>query len=170
MTLIDFFSSYTSAQKDVAWGFIACGLGLLGTFSFLALQSALNGPLWQGVRVGALISGLMILLGGIAYLRFCDSSYLQISSVYQDAPQSALHDEMGRMAKVVADYRIYQLCFAFVVLVALVAALFASKFWAGIAYPFAFQFLALLLIEAHSHASIVEYASYLENEVKVSKR
>ena len=170
MTLVDFLSAYTVAQKGVAWGFILCGLVLLAAFTILYLQSTLDGTLWQGVRMGSMVGGLMILVGGIAYLRFCDSSYLQISIAYEAAPASALQDELGRMSKVVSGYLIYQICFAFVVVVALAAALFAGKFWAGFAYPFAFLFLALLLIEAHSHASIIQYASYLEQEVEARER
>lgn len=154
MSFLESLALYTASQKIVAYGFISCGIVLLLSSLAVFILSPLAPTLWQGVRMGALVFGLMILLGGIGYLNFSGKIHNQIESEYKSSPATTLVAESERMNKVGSDFKIYQIVFSGIVIISLVAILFAKPFWAGFAFPAAFLFVSVLLIEAHSKYSI----------------
>jgi len=158
MTFVESLSLYTAAQKTVAYGFVGCGALLLISAALTWLAPPNASPLWQGFRVGAIVFGLLILVGGLGYARFNNQNEADVAAGYQADAMAQVQTEHARMQKVVSDFPVYQIVFAVIVAAALATALFAQPYWAGFAYPPAFLFLAVMLIEAHSHVSIAAHA------------
>lgn len=154
MTFLESIAIYTTSQKAVAFGFLACGLTLVILAGLLHLVFAVETPLWQGVKSGAIVFGLFFCAGGFGYLQFCISTHQKLETEFSEDPVALIEAEQQRMSKVVSDYSIYQLVFAAVVLISLAAIIWAKEFWGGFAFPAAFVFLAVLLIEAQSKYSI----------------
>ncbi len=154
MSFLESLTLYTASQKMVAYGFISIGIVLLLASLGIFILSPTNAALWQGFKIGALVFGLMILLGGIGYLNFSGKVHNQIESEYQSNPATTLVAENERMNKVVSDYTIYQIAFSSIVFISLITILFAKPFWTGFAFPAAFLFVSVLLVEAHSKYSI----------------
>lgn len=158
MSFIESLVVYSHAQRMVAYGFIACG-GVLLTGAFLTFLFSSSGSLlWQGFKIGSFIFGLLILVGGIGYLQFNEKNHSEIELKYQTDTENVIKSENVRMQKVVADFKVFQYVFAVIVILALVVIVFARPFWIGFAFPAAFLHVAVLLIEAHSKASIDQHA------------
>ena len=168
MSFIDSLIMYTLSQKVVAYGFIFCGFTLLASAFLVTLFSSGSNPLWQGFKFGALLFGLFILVGGIGYLNFSSKIHNQVESEYQSNPQTTLVSEGERMNKVVSDYTIYQAVFSFIVILSLATIVFSKPFWSGFAFPVAFLFIGVLLIEAHSKFSIDDHAKAINSIIEVS--
>ena len=158
MDFIESLGMYTQAQRMVAYSFVACsGLLLTGGFLTFLFPSA-GSLLCQGFKIGCFIFGLLILAGGIGYLQFNEKNHSEIESRYQADSENEMKSENVRMQKVVADFKVFQYVFAGIVILALVVIVFARPFWIGFAFPAAFLHVAVLLIEAHSKASINQHA------------
>ena len=162
MNFIESLEFYTESQKVIAFGFIGYGIALL-SFALLLFVKPFDLPLWSGIKVGSLFFGLFILAGGIGYLSFCGKTHEQIKSGYEASPSKVITHELARMEKVVSDFSTYQFVFAFIVLIALATILFAKPYWVGIAFPAAFLFVAVLLIEAHSKVSIDQHYEFVSS-------
>ena len=158
MTFLESLALYTASQKVVAYGFVTVGVLLLLSALGVFMLSPTTSPFWQGFKVGALVFGLVILLGGIGYLNFSGKIHNQIEAEYKTGTDTALVAENKRMNKVVSDFKIYQLAFACIVLLSLAAVLFAKPYWSGFAFPSTILFVLVLLIEAYSKHAIDRHA------------
>ena len=153
MSFLESLAVYTASQKIVAYGFIISGSVLLLAALLMTILSS-DEPLWQGVRLGSVVFGLAMLAGGIGYVNFCGKVQEKVEIEYQQDTATTLVEEGKRMDKVVSDYPVYQKVFGLIVVISLIAIIFAKEFWSGFAFPVAFLFVAVLLIEAHSKKSI----------------
>lgn len=168
MSFLESLAMYTASQKTVAYGFIACGVVLLASALLVLLLNSAASPLWQGFKIGALIFGLLILAGGVGYLKFSGDTETKVASQYQVNAEQTLAEESTRMNKVVSDFPTYQMVFAVIVLIALALIVFAKPFWSGVAFPVALLFILVLLIEAYSKTSIDEHTQFVNSAIEES--
>ena len=107
---------YISAQKNVAIQFIIIGAGLL--ILSAVLHFAGKSDLSNGFKIGALVCGVLILAGGIAY-RNTEDKLLKSQTSHQNSEAEFQQAETERMKQVVKDYPIYQLAFCAFIIVSL---------------------------------------------------
>ena len=162
MNFIESLAIYTASQKLVATGFIAVGLVFIVLAGTLMLQS-LSAPLWQGFKIGALACGLLILAGGIGYLKFCDKTQADLLTLYEQDQAALIHVEKARIQKVVGEYPVYQAVFALIIALSLLAILLGREFLMGLAFSVALLFLCVMLMEAHSRGSIIKHNEYMQS-------
>jgi len=162
MNFIESLAIYTSSQKLVAAGFIAVGLALILLAGTLMLQS-LSTQLWQGFKIGALSCGLLILAGGIGYLKFCDKTQADLLAMYEKDQAALVEVEKERIQKVVKEYAVYQAVFAVIIALSLLVILMGREFLMGISFSVAFLFLCIMLMEAHSKDSIIKHNKYMQS-------
>ena len=162
MNFIESLAIYTASQKLVATGFIAVGLVFIVLAGTLMLQS-LSAPLWQGFKIGALACGLLILAGGIGYLKFCDKTQADLLTLYEQDQAALIHVEKERIQKVVREYALYQAVFAVIIVLSLLAILMGRDFLRGLAFSIALLFLCVMLMEAHSRGSIIKHNEYMQS-------
>jgi len=162
MNFIESLAIYTSSQKLVAAGFIAVGLALILLAGTLMLQS-LSTQLWQGFKIGALSCGLLILAGGIGYLKFCDKTQADLLAMYEKDQAALVEVEKERIQKVVQEYAVYQAVFAVIIALSLLVILMGREFLMGISFSVAFLFLCIMLMEAHSKDSIIKHNKYMQS-------
>jgi len=157
--------SYILAQKNVALQFIMIGIALLIFSTLLHIMG--KGSLSNGLRIGSLICGLFILIGGIAY-KNTENKLLQTQTVlYQKSKVEFKQVETERMQKVMKDYPIYQIVFgSFIVLSLLVIWLVKNPYWHGIAFSVILLFTAVMIVEAFSQQSIKLYFEFLNEQVR----
>ena len=163
MSLLDSLSLYTASQKAVAYGFMSCGVVLLIASLAVIVFSPTDAILWRGFKFGSILFGMFILAGGYGYLNFSSKIEEKVTHEYHENSEATLANEKARIKKVNSDYPMYQIAFSIVVIISLVAIVFAKPFWAGFAFPAAFLFVAILLIEAQSKVSIDVHTSVVES-------
>jgi len=162
MKTLSQFQIYIDAQKWVGVQFMLLGAGLV-IISGLALFLG-NSELANGLKVGAIISGLFISISGYAY-RNTEIKLLNSQTRFfnKDHVASRL-TETKRMEKVLKDYPIYQIVFGAFIVIALIIILSANySFWCGIALSIILLSTGVIIVEAHSHHSIKHYYTYLSN-------
>ena len=163
MNFIESLTIYTSSQKVVAAGFIAVGLVLILLAGTLMMQSILSTQLWQGFKIGALSCGLLILAGGIGYLKFCDKTQVDLLAMYEKDQAVLVQAEKERMQKVVREYSVYQAVFAAIIVLCLLTILIGREFLMGVSFSVALLFLCVMLMEAHSKSSIIKHNNYIQS-------
>ena len=148
------FEIYIEAQKNVAIQFILIGVVLIVTALLLHLWG--KGELSAGLRIGALVCGCLILVGGIVY-RNTEANLLK-STTDQKSPAEFKQQETERMEKVVRDYPVYQFVFGgFIILSLLIVCFVKAPFWHGVAFSVISLFVLVMIAEAYSHQSIKTY-------------
>ena len=163
MELLTHFDTYINAQKNVAIQFIVIGVGLI--VMALCLQIFGKSNLSNGLKAGALICGLFIIIGGFAYNNTENKLRKTQISLYQKSEKDFQQVEKERMQKVVKDYPIYQAVGASLIVLALLVILFVKKpFWQGVAFAVIIYSVGFLLVEAHSHQSIKTYFDLLKRQ------
>ena len=162
MEVLQQLETYITAQKNVAFQFIMLGAFLI--ILELLLQFLGKSNLSSGLKIGALICGLFILVGGIAY-NSTENKLLQTqTSLYQKSKVEFQQVEIQRMAKVKKDYPIYQMVFGGLIILSLLVVWFAKNpFWHGIAFSAMILFIVIMIIEAYSQRSINLYYQSLIN-------
>ena len=162
MEVLQQLETYITAQKNVAFQFIMLGAFLI--ILALLLQFLGKSNLSSGLKIGALICGLFILVGGIAY-NSTENKLLQTqTSLYQKSKVEFQQVEIQRMAKVKKDYPIYQMVFGGLIILSLLVVWFAKNpFWHGIAFSAMILFIVIMIIEAYSQRSINLYYQSLIN-------
>lgn len=162
MSELNHLENYINAQKDVAIHFILIGIGLL----LIALLSHFfsNSSLGNGLKIGSIVCGIFILLGGIGYQN-TETKLLKNQSELLVKDKVEFHRvESERMAKVMKDYPIYQIGFgAFIILSLLIVLLVKNPFWNGVAFAIIILFVLVMISEAFSYQSINEYNKHLTN-------
>ena len=162
MSELNHLETYINAQKDVAIHFVLIGIGLL----LIALLSHFfsSSSLGNGLKIGAIVCGIFILLGGIGY-RNTETKLLKNQSELLEKDKVEFHRvESERMTKVVKDYPIYQIGFGvFIILSLLIVLLVKNPFWNGVAFAIIILFVLVMISEAFSYKSINEYNEYLTN-------
>ena len=162
MDALQEFETYIAAQKNVAIQFIIIGVGLL--LLSILLQFLGKGSLSNGLKIGALVCGLLIFIGGIAYHNTETKLLKTQTSLYQKSKIEFQQVETKRMQKVLKDYPIYQIVFGgFIILSLLVVFFVKNPFWHGVAFAVIIYNVAVLIVEAYSHQSIVQYYKSLIN-------
>ena len=158
--MLEHLETYIQAQKTVASLFMLIG-GLLFLLA-IAAHFAGKTDLLNGLKYGAIVCGLLILLGGLGY-RATESKLLEKqTSLYQQSEQRFQQEEYQRMENVVKSYPTYQWTFAALILISLLVILFTTKpFWHGVAFAVMLLHAAVLLVEAVSHRSIMAYFNVL---------
>lgn len=154
------FEIYISAQKNVAIQFMLIGSVLLlaaTCFHFFG-----KGELSVGLRNGALICGIFILIGGIAYQNTENKLLVTSKSLFEENPQEFKKQEKQRMQKVIRDYPVYQFVFGGLIILSLLIVWFIdSSFWHGVAFSVILLAIGVMVVEAYSHQSIKTYTEYL---------
>ncbi len=160
MEILQQFETYITAQKNVAIQFIILGLGLLvlsGILHFFGKSELSN-----GLKIGGLVCGCFILIGGIAYLNTENKLLDTKVSLYNENKVEFMQTEIERMEKVKTDYPIYQYVFgAFIIASILVIWLMKNPFWNGVSFSVMLLFTVVLIIEAYSYESINTYLNDL---------
>ena len=162
MELMQQLEIYTMAQKSVGTQFMLIGFGLLGiaTLSYFMGESALS----NGLKTGALVCGLVMLVGGFGYRNFSVKTQDVQMELLQKNEVEYQQVETERMAKVVKDYPMYQIVFgAFIIIALLVIWFVKNPYWHGVAFAVMIQAAAVMLSEAFSHQSIKAYFDYLSS-------
>ena len=163
MELLTHFEAYINAQKNVAVQFIIIGVGLIVMALFLQFFG--KSSLSSGLKMGALICGLFILIGGFAYNNTENKLRKTQTSLYQKSEKNFQQVEKERMQKVVKDYPIYQAAGAGLIVLALLVILFVKKpFWDGVAFAVVIYSVGFLLVEAYSQQSIRTYFEFLKTQ------
>ena len=69
MDILQALETYTLAQKTVATNFIYLGIGLV-IYAIAVWVFAIGGQLSNGLKYGALVCGLLIMIGGFSCSNF----------------------------------------------------------------------------------------------------
>ena len=164
MKELSYFEADIKAQKGVGNEFIAIGIVLLVVAIICHFYG--ESSLTNGLKIGGIVCGLLILAGGIAYKNTEIKLLTTQTELFETNPSEFKTIETERMSKVVKDYPIYQVVFAaFIVLGILVVLLVKNPFWHGIAFAVMLLFVGVMISEAFSHRSIKTYNQYLiENQ------
>ncbi|KXX66634.1 hypothetical protein [Flammeovirga sp. SJP92] len=164
MNILQSLEAYTSAQKWVGINFIILGailLVLAGIISFFVTKT----PLASGMKWGSLVTGILIIIGGISYGNFNNKIQIEGKALYEKDSTEFIQTEHERMEKVDQGFLTYQLVFAtFAVGAFAVILFFNAPFIKGIAFAVAILFTGLLIIEGFSHPSIQAYTEDLRLE------
>lgn len=164
MEILKSLETYTVAQKMVGINFIITGIGLL-IISAMCQFILSNSELTNGLKIGTLVCGIFILIGGVGYKNFSAKTEAKQIEIYNQSKTEFIDQENIRMEKVVKDYPIYQVAFGtFIILSILLVWLTNKPFWHGIAFSIMILFTAVMVIEAFSHKSITDYKFELEKE------
>ncbi|MEM6348824.1 MAG: hypothetical protein AAF927_33375 [Bacteroidota bacterium] len=160
MELLDHLGTYINAQKNVGTQFILIGalLLIIAGWSHFSDTSQLS----SGLKIGAIICGLLILAGGIGY-RSTEATLLKKQTeLFQNSQTEFKQLETERMEKVKKDYPVYQIVFSvFIVAALLVVSLVKNPFWHGIAFAMMLLMIGVMIIEAYSQRSINLYYEHL---------
>jgi len=156
MEIIQEFQAYIAAQKAVGFQFIILGVSLIviAGISQITSESALA----NGLKIGALVCGILIIAGGIGY-RITETNLLrEQSDLHKENHVEFQHVETERMAKVKKDYPVYQVVFSIITVLSLVVILFVgNSYWQGIAFAIVILMVGVMIIEAFSQLSINSY-------------
>jgi hypothetical protein len=166
MDILQSLETYTSAQKWVGINVIILGSILLisaGILTFFVAKS----PMAAGMKWGALIAGLLIIVGGVSYLSFNNKIKNEGEALFQKSRTEFVQHELERMEKVDKGFLTFQLVFAAFVIASLIVILFIkASVLKGVAFAVAILFIGQLIIEGFSHSSIVKYTNELRQEVQ----
>ena len=153
MDTFSHFEIYIAAQKNVALQFMLIGgilLSAAACFHFFG-----KGDLSAGMRNGAAICGIFILVGGIAYLSTENKLLMSGKSSYEENQQEFQSQEKERMQKVIKDYPVYQFAFGGIIILSLLIVwFFDNPFWHGVSFSVILFSIGVMIIEAFSHQSI----------------
>ena len=161
MNIPDSLTTYALSQKYVATAFLVLG-GVLFASSVAVHRLSDPSPFLQGFKVGALVCGVLIALGGAGYMVSNNMTHDRLAVAYESNPNEFVGAEQERMAKVVQDFPIYQYVGAAMILAALAIIVFANRpYWSGVAFSVAFLCLGFMFVEFISHASIVRHHDFM---------
>lgn len=159
--MIEALENYTIAQKAVGTRFILIGIILLiiAGVVWFGLETT---DFHNGLKIGSLVCGIMILIGGISYFNFSQTTHEKIVKIHQGSESEFIQTEKERMAKVAKDYPIYQMVFlGFIVASLIVIFVINQPFWSGVACAVILQFVSVLIVEYISKSSIDLYNDFL---------
>lgn len=157
MNIIESLDTYTSAQKYVGNNFIALGI-ILFCIAAVAWFVAPRTSLLSGLLWGAVICGILIIVGGLSYRSFCTKTQVQMTQTFEQDKNEFVQIEKQRMAKVVKEFPIYQYSFGACMVIALGVILFLNRpFVSGVSFAVLLMFLGVLIFEAFSKFSIDQY-------------
>ena len=169
MTIDDSLTAYIASQKTVAIAFLVLSSVLIASSLAIYLLSEPSRFL-QGYKIGALIFGVLIAVGGGTYLFTNARTHDKLKAAHKANPGEFVSSEQKRMAKVVKGFPVYQYVGSAFILVALGIILFAGRpFWSGIAIAVAFHFLGFMFVELVSHSSIKQHHDYILTASVTSK-
>lgn len=161
MEIIDATREYYMAQKAVGSGFILIG-SILALVLVVVLTLKLEGTLAAGLKFGLIGAILFIVIGGISYRFSCEKNIKESIANHQSDQKSYLENEKTRMEKAVKNYKIYQLVFGSIVILSVLIVLFVNKpALAGVSLVMILLFGGVLIVEAFSHKSILNYHTFL---------
>ncbi len=160
--MLTYFETYITAQKAVGLHFILLGVGLLVVAIIAQIMGSTT--LANGLKTGALVCGLMMIISGIGY-RMTETKLLEKQTqLFQKEAANFQQVEIERMAKVIKDYPIYQMVSIALIIAALLLIYFTKNpYWQGIAYAVIIMFVGFMMIEAFSQYSIKAYFQALKN-------
>lgn len=166
MDILQSLETYSSAQKWVGINVLILGSFLLVLAGILAFFVA-KSPVAAGMKWGAFVAGLIIIVSGIAYLNFNKKIQNKGEALFQKSRTEFVQYEHERMEKVDNGFLTIQLIFAAFIIASLMVILFINApVLKGIAFAVAMLFIGQLIIEGFSHASIVKYTNELRQEVQ----
>lgn len=165
MEILKSLETYTIAQKMVGISFVIVGLGL-GSISAICHYMLTDTEVSNGLKIGSLICGIFILVGGFGYHNFSTKTALKQIEIHEKSEEIFLALETIRMEKVVKEYPIYQIVFGVFIIFSILIVWFTNKpFWIGIAFSVMLLFTSVLIIEAFSYKSISDYNSEIRSNV-----
>ena len=162
MDIVQALETYTIAQKTVATNFIYLGIGLI-IFAVAVWVLAPSGQLSNGLKYGALVCGILIMIGGFIYSNFSQKILDNGIKAEKENHVQFVEEETIRMEKVEKGFPIYQRVFGVFIAIPLLLILFVNKpMLNGISFAVMILFLFQMIIEAYSHTSIAEYSKFLK--------
>ena len=162
MNILQALEAYTLAQKTVATNFIYLGIGLI-IFSIAVWVFAPGGQLSNGLKYGALVCGILIMIGGLSYRNFSQKILENGIKAQNNNHVQFVDEETIRMEKVEKDFPVYQMVFGAFIAIPLLLIFFINKpLLNGISFSIMILFLFQMIIEAYSYTSIAEYLKYLK--------
>ena len=164
MEIIKSLGEYTISQKLVGTSFIVIGI-LFIVFAIINNYAFSQSELIKGLKMGSLICGIFILIGGFGYNNFSTKTELKQIERYNQSRDDFLKQENIRMEKVIKDYPVYQIVFgSFIIISILIIWFTKNPFWHGIAFSVIILFTSVMIIEANSHKSIKNYKIQIGKE------
>ncbi|GEM_PF-2081897 len=163
MEILDYLEAYSKAQKLSGFHFILLSAALFllsGGLQFFFQSSDLA----SGLKIGALVCGLLFAVMGFSYRNYVDKMQSATVEQFRANPAEALQTEQLRMEKTLREFPLYQYVFAGIIVIGLLVVLFVgSGFWQGIAYSMILTFWGAMVIETgSSHPSMIEYEQGIE--------
>ena len=163
MSLIESIEAYTNSQRVVALGFLTIGVVLLSIALYLQLRGS-ELALHQGLKIGALIFGLLQLGSGVGYYQFNGKNHQALLDDFNADTAAFVVSETERMQKVVNDFPRYQWVNAGLVVVGLLVVLLASSWWAGFCFALIITSAGFLYVEAISKPSIDSHYEIVQQQ------
>ncbi len=151
------FQNYIAAQKTIGFYFSFLGIFLV----VIAAVSNFYNPensLYNGLFIGGLTTGLLIMLGGFFYRNFNGKLFISVESHYKKDKAIFLNNETSRMEKVINDFSSLQFIFTVIIILAIgVIISFKNPYISGISLAISLLFSGIMIIEAISKSFIDHY-------------
>ncbi len=153
---------YISAQKTI--GTYSMVLGGFMMMLAVLFHFADANPLFNGLKIGMLVVGLITLASGYGYRKAEEKILREQTALYQESPSQFHQMEKARMEKVVRNIPTYLMGFIAVIIVLLVVIVFTgNSFVHGILFSVIFFALGSMIIEKVSKTSIETYFEQLSH-------
>lgn len=160
--MLQHLEMYVSAQKTIGSYSMALGgfmIMLAVLFHFMEAN-----PLFNGLKTGMLVVGLITLASGYGYRRAEENILRKQTVLYQESPLQFQQQEKERMEKVVKNIPLYLIGFIAVITGLLMVIFFTkNSFVHGILFSVIFFALGSMIIEKVSKTSIETYYQQLLN-------
>ncbi|MBI1221510.1 MAG: hypothetical protein GC180_02805 [Bacteroidetes bacterium] len=162
MNLEQALDTYCEAQKLFGTRMMLLGCGLM-TFA-VYLHFVEDGRLYDGMKITALIIGLLMVLGGAFYHSYCIRLQEKQTQLLQEDATRFKSEEVVRMAKVEKEFPIYQWVFGAILIAAVLLRLLGpSSYWHGMAYSILILMTLQMILESISKISIDAYLESLKS-------
>ena len=160
--MTEHLETYINAQKTIA-NYIM-GAGIVYIVLAIMLQFIESTTIFNGLKIGLLVVGLIALASGYGYLITEKKLLQKQTELIQQNPTQFLNKEKERMTKVIRNFPIYQLVFIVIIIISLLIIFFVKNgFLQGIMFSVILYLIGNLIIEQISKTSILTYYEKLIN-------
>lgn len=161
MNLEQALETYSEAQKIFGTRMMLIGCGLM-TFA-VYLHFIEDGRLYDGMKISALIAGLLVVLGGAYYHSYSIRVQKEQMEAFQQNPETFQSNELQRMEKVEKEFPTFQWIFGVILIAAVLLRLFGpNDYWHGVAYSIIILMSLQMILESISKLSIDAYLAALK--------
>lgn len=163
MNFLESLELYVASQKLLAFQFMVIGGALLLCFLIITFMSSLQGPLWQGLKIGSIVCAVLISAFSVLYVNFSNNVQDDVSTRYQADQPAAVNFEVQRLEKIVREFPYYQSFFTALVLTGLGLLVFANPFWQGVGFAMVAMHATMMYFELHSKVAIMRHFELVRN-------